>query len=86
MFKITFVATSGPDAASFIVRGIVDNNGSGVRLIGGNVTETIADSDQTWEGTASANTLNDSLKIVVTGSDATTVDWTIFVELSEVIR
>lgn len=86
MFKITFVATSGPAAASFIVRGIVDNNGSGVRLIGGNVTETIADSDQTWEGTASANTLNDSLKIVVTGSDATTVDWTIFVELSEVIR
>lgn len=86
MFKITFVATSGPDAASFIVRGIVDNNGSGVRLIGGNVTETIADSDQTWEGTADANTLNDSLKIVVTGSDATTVDWTIFVELSEVIR
>lgn len=86
MFKITFVATSGPDAASFIVRGIVDNNGSGVRLIGVNITETIADSDQPWTGAASANIANNSLKIVVTGTDATTVDWTVFVELSEVIR
>ena len=86
MFKITFVATSGADSASFVVRGIIDNNSAGLRLIGSNITETIADSDQTWSGAASANIVNDSLKIVVAGGEATTVDWTIFVELSEVIR
>lgn|GEM_PF-5578711 len=86
MFKITFVATSGADSASFVVRGIIDNNSAGLRLIGSNITETIADSDQTWSGAASANIVNDSLKIVVTGSDATTVDWTVFVELNEVVR
>ena len=86
MFKATVVATSGTDKTAFTVRGVVDRNASEFSIIGTNIVETISDSEQGWEANLTADTVNNSLKITVTGGESTTIDWTVFLEISEVIR
>ena len=56
-----------------------------IKLIGDNNRVTTADTGQGWTGSLSADSTNNSLKVTVQGSAATTVDWTIFVEITEVI-
>lgn len=86
MFKATVVASSGAEKASFVVRGVIDRNDAGISIVGTNVIETIADSDLGWKADITAEGITNSLKITVTGSLSTTVDWTVFLEISEVIR
>lgn len=85
MFKATVVASSGTDKTAFIVRGVIDYTGT-LSIVGDTVLETISDSEQGWTANLTADTVNEALKITVTGSPATTVDWTVFLEISEVIR
>lgn len=86
MFKATFVASdSSTNSASYVVRGIIDHNNAGIQLMGSNVLETIADNDQGWTVSVEVSPTSDSLSIYVQGS-ATIVDWTVFCEISEVIR
>ena len=85
MFKVTYVASGATEQASFVVRGIVDHTSS-INLIGSNITETIADNDLGWSGTVGTNGASGSLAIYVHGSALSTVDWTVFCEISEVIR
>lgn len=86
MFKATFVASDNTDSASYVVRGIIDHNNAGIQLVGSNVLETIADNDQGWTVSVEISPTSDSLSIHVNGSASTTVDWTVFCEISEVIR
>ena len=85
-FSVTYVATSGSDHASFVVSGIITRSGGTITLIGNNNTITTADSGTDWTGNIVANTTNNSMKINVQGTENNTVDWTIFVEIIEVIR
>jgi hypothetical protein len=86
MFKATFVADSGTETSAFVIRGIINKRAGVTTLLGSNVFETIAESTQGWTADISADDTNDSLRITVTGSSQTTVDWTIFVELTAVKR
>ena len=86
-FKATFVATDGTDTAAFTQTGLVQNIGGTTSLIGTNITETLAqDSGNDWSAAITADDLNDYLKIVVTGEASTTIDWTVFLEISEAKR
>lgn len=85
-FSVTYVATSGADHSSFVVSGIITRSGSTLTLIGNNNTITTADSGTDWTGNIVANATNNSMKINVQGTENNTVDWTIFVEIIEVIR
>jgi hypothetical protein len=87
MFKATFVAVSNATSASFNIRGVINHSSSGTtQLIGTNIEEIITDGGTTWGGDVTAHDADNSVSITVTGSDATVVDWTIFVELTEVKR
>ena len=86
-FKATFVATDGTDTAAFSYTGIVHNQGGTTSLIGINILETIAeDTNNYWSSAVTADDANDYLKISVTGTASTTIDWTVFVDISEVKR
>jgi len=85
-FSVTYVATSGTDHTSFVVSGIISRTGGNITLIGNNNTIITADSGTSWTGSIVANATNNSLKINVQGTANNTVDWTIFVEIIEVIR
>ena len=84
-FTATYVSTSGADHCSFVINGIIHRSSSDITLIGDNNRVTTADTGQGWTGSLSADSTNNSLKVTVQGSAATTVDWTIFVEITEVI-
>ena len=87
MFSAMFVCASSSSSASFNIRGIINHSDAGiVQLIGSNITEILADEGDAWSADITADNTNNSLTITVTGSETTTVDWTIFCELSEVIR
>jgi hypothetical protein len=86
MFSVTIVASSGIDKSARVIKGIIDNTGGVISLVGNNIVEIISDGGQGWTVDVNAGEANSSLNIVVKGSASTTVDWTVFVEISEVIR
>ena len=57
--------------------------GTNVFIIGSPARETLAEYS-TWTANLDVNTT--SLKVTVTGSAATTVDWTVFTNIFSVIR
>ena len=85
-FSVTYVATSGTDHISFVTSGILSRTGGNITIIGNNNTITTADTGTSWTGNVQADTVNNSLKINVQGTVDSTVDWTIFIEIIEVIR
>jgi hypothetical protein len=86
-FKATFVATDGSDTAAFTYTGLIQNISGTTSLIGSNILETLAqDSGNDWSAEVTADDASDYLKIVVTGEASTTIDWTVFLEISEAKR
>mgnify|MGYP000844831706 CR=1 FL=1 len=85
-FSATFVATSGTAHGSFTISGIVHKTAGNLVAIGNNSYEITQDSDLNWTGTVSVNPAYDRVKVTVQGSENTTVDWVVFVELTEVTR
>lgn len=85
MFTATVVASSDSTKHSAVIKGIIDNNNLTNQIVGSNIVETIADSDLGWKTTISADETVDAMKITVTGS-STVIDWTIFLEITEVVR
>ena len=86
-FKATVVCTDGTDTAAFNVTGIIQNVAGTTSLIGTNIIETIAeDSGSVWSQAITADDSADYLKIVVTGEASKTIDWTVFMDVSEVKR
>ena len=71
----------------FRKQGLIDRTGaSPVALLGSPSTEILVDTSNVWEGNVTADTVNNSLKVSVTGDTGKTVQWTIFVELNAVKR
>ena len=86
-FKATIVCTDTTDTAAFNITGLIQNVAGTTSLIGTNIVETIAeDSGSNWLTAITADDSADYLKIVVTGEASKTIDWTVFLDISEVKR
>ena len=87
MYKIHIVASDGTDQLGVRKQGLIDRTGANpVALLGSPSTEILVDTSNVWEGNVTADTVNNSLKVSVTGDTGKTVQWTIFVELNAVKR
>jgi hypothetical protein len=87
MYKVHIIGADGTDNYGIKLQGIIDRTSGTLALIGTPSKETLADTtNDTWSGSVSADTTNNSLKILVTGEAAKTVNWTIFVEQNVVKR
>ena len=85
-FTATYVATSGTVHDSFTVSGIVHKMSGTLVAIGNNNYEVTQDSNSGFTGAVSVDSVNDRMTVTVQGAAATTVDWVVFVELTEVTR
>jgi hypothetical protein len=85
-FSATFVATDGTLHSSFTVSGILHKMAGNLVAIGNNSYEITHDNELGWTGGVSVNPAYDRVRITVQGSENTTVDWVVFVELTEVTR
>ena len=86
-FKATIVATDGTDNVALTKTGLIQNVSGTTSLIGTVITETFAeDSGNNWDIDVTADDPNDKLKVEVTGEVSKTIDWTVFLEISEVKR
>jgi len=83
-FTATYVCTSRTVHSSFTISGIVHKHSGTLTAIGNNVYEITADSDLGWTGNVTVDTFNNRVRVTVQGSENTTVDWVIFVEMTEV--
>jgi len=87
MYNVHIIGADGTDNYGIKLQGIIDKTSGTLALIGTPSRETLADTtSDTWSGSVSADTVNSSLKISVTGEAAKTVNWTIFVEQNAVKR
>ena len=87
MYKVHIIGADGTDNYGIKLQGIIDRTSGTLSLIGNPSKETLADTtNDTWSGSVSADTVNNSLKILVTGEASKTVNWTIFVEQNVVKR
>ena len=71
---------------SFKVTGIVHKMAGNLVAIGNNSYEVTQDSISGHTGSVSVDAINDRITVTVQGSSDTTVDWVVFVELTEVTR
>jgi hypothetical protein len=86
-FKATIVATDGTDTVALTKTGLIQNVSGTTSLIGTVITETFAeDSGNNWDIEVTADDANDKLKVEVTGEASKTIDWTVFLEISEAKR
>ena len=86
-FKATIVATDSTDTVALTKTGLIQNVSGTTSLIGTVITETFAeDSGNNWDIEVTADDANDKLKVEVTGEASKTIDWTVFLEISEAKR
>jgi hypothetical protein len=88
LYEATAVASSlaTGDRVAFVIRGIVERSNGTISLVGANIVETLNQTDQAWNVDIQADTVDNAISIIVKGADAVTIDWTIFLQISEVIR
>ena len=86
MFEVHIVGATATDHYGVKIKGIVNNSIGTVTLIGTPSVETLAQTVNTWSASVTADDVNDSLKITVTGAAGTTIDWTVFCEINAVKR
>ena len=83
MVEMHIIGSSSIGQFGVKLQAIVHRAGTNVFIIGGVPRETLAEYS-TWTADLDVNTT--SLKVTVTGSAATTVDWTVFTNIFSVIR
>ena len=83
MVEMHIIGSSSIGQFGVKLQAIVHRAGTNVFIIGGVARETLAEYS-TWNADLDVNTT--SLKVTVTGSAATTVDWTVFTNIFSVIR
>jgi len=83
MVEMHIIGSSSIGQFGVKLQAIVHRAGTNVFIIGGVARETLAEYS-TWTADLDVNTT--SLKVTVTGSAATTVDWTVFTNIFSVIR
>ena len=86
MYKVHIIASDGTSHYGTKIQGIINQTSGTLALIGSQTTETLEETLSASTGSVSADTVNSSLKILVTGEAAKNINWTIFVELNAVKR
>ena len=86
MYKVHIIASDGTSHFGTKIQGIINQTSGTLALIGSQSTETLEETLSASTGGVSADTVNSSLKILVTGEAAKNINWTIFVELNAVKR
>jgi len=86
MYKVHIIASDGTSHYGTKIQGIINKTSGTLALIGSQSTETLEETLSASTGSVSADTVNSSLKILVTGEAAKNINWTIFVELNAVKR
>ena len=86
MYKVHIIASDGTSHYGTKIQGIINQTSGTLALIGSQSTETLEETLSASTGGVSADTVNSSLKILVTGEAAKNINWTIFVELNAVKR
>ena len=86
MYKVHIIASDGTSHYGTKIQGIINKTSGTLALIGSQSTETLEETLSASTGGVSADTVNSSLKILVTGEAAKNINWTIFVELNAVKR
>jgi hypothetical protein len=86
MFEADVVGRSSTGAkhCAFRLQGVIDRTSSSTAIIG-TVNETIiAETEESWVATATADDTNDTVVIKVTGEVGTTIRWTAFVKTTSI--
>ena len=86
MYKVHIIASDGTSHFGTKIQGIINQTSGTLALIGSQSTETLEETLTASTGTVTADTVNSSLKISVTGETSKNINWTIFVELNAVKR
>jgi len=64
------------ESAFYRVEGMIDNNSTTTALVGSVTTTTLAEDTAGWDVTVTADDTNNTPNVLVTGAEASTVDWT----------
>ena len=86
MFEADVVGrnSTGTKHCAFRLQGVIDRTSSSTTIIG-TVNETIiAETEEAWVATATADDTNDTVVIKVTGEASTTIRWTAFVKTTRI--
>ena len=86
MYKVHIIASDGTSHYGTKIQGIINQTSGTLALIGSQSVETLEETLTASTGTVTADTVNSSLKVLVTGETSKNINWTIFVELNAVKR
>ncbi len=86
MYEAQIIGTNASEKFGVRIKGIADDTSGTLSLIGSPSREILTENVSAWTADVAVDTVNNSLKITVVGSDATDVHWTIFVECNVVKR
>ena len=86
MYEAHIVGTTNTEKFGLRIKGVADDTGGTLSLIGSPSREILTDNASAWTADVAVDTANNSLKLTVVGSDSTDVHWTLFVECNVVKR
>ena len=86
MYEAHIIGSNASEKFGVRIKGIADDTGGTLSLIGSPSREILTENISAWTADVAVDTVNNSLKLTVVGSDATDVNWTLFVEVNVVKR
>ena len=86
MYEAHIVGSTGTHKYGIRLKGIADHTNGTLSLIGSPSRETLTENEYAWTADVAVDSVNNSLKLTVVGSENIDVHWTIFVECNVVKR
>ena len=86
MYEAHIIGTTSTEKFGLRIKGVADDTSGTLSLIGSPSREILTDNASAWTADVAVDTVNNSLKLTVVGSESTDVHWTIFVECNVVKR
>ena len=86
MYEAHIIGSTGTHKYGIRLKGIADHTNGTLSLIGSPSRETLTENEYAWTADVTVDSVNNSLKLTVVGSENINVHWTIFVECNVVKR
>ena len=86
MYEAHIIGSTGTHKYGIRLKGIADHTNGTLSLIGSPSRETLTENEYAWTADVTVDSVNNSLKLTVVGSENIDVHWTIFVECNVVKR
>ena len=86
MYEAHIIGSTGTHKYGIRLKGIADHTNGILSLIGSPSRETLTENEYAWTADVTVDSVNNSLKLTVVGSENIDVHWTIFVECNVVKR